>query len=102
MKPGFSLRSDEHGHGAEAAAADVFPEVGERDCLYINTGGHSGLEAQLRRYKRAGLLRKLEISALYGEHRWYEGQWDVPELVRDVKSLAAKRSGLVHTRDAGL
>lgn len=93
---------DQHGHGAEAAAADVLPEVGERDCLYINTGGHSGLEAQLRRYKRAGLLRKLEISALYGEHRWYEGQWDVPELVRDVKSLAAKRSGLVHTRDAGL
>ena len=64
--------------------------------------GVDKVEKQLRRYKRAGLLRKLEVSTLYGKHRWYEGQWDVRELVREVKSLAAKRSGLVHTRDAGL
>ena len=91
-------RHERHAH----ADGDAGGAGGGRDCLYINTGGHEGLEAQLRRYKRAGLLRKLEVSTLYGKHRWYEGQWDVRELVREVKSLAAKRSGLVHTRDAGL
>ena len=74
----------------------------DREVLYINTGGHEGLEAQLRRYVRAGLLRKLERSSLFGDHFWYEGQWDVKALVKEVKALAAQRSGLVHTRDAGL
>ena len=74
-----------------------------REVLYINTGGHDGIDAQLQRYKRAGLLRKLErTSSFFGEDCWYEGQWDVTELIEEVTALAAQRSGLVHTRDAGL
>lgn len=75
----------------------------ERDTLYINTGGHEGIEASLGRYKRAGLLNKVEVGGIYGETTvWYNGQWDVKEVASEARRVAASRAGLVHTRDAGL
>ena len=70
-----------------------------REVLYINTGGHEGLEGQMRRYARAGHLRKWE----QGRRRlWYLGQWEPEEVISEARRVAATAVGLVHTRDAGL
>lgn len=90
--------ADAPGGGGGIAGA---PEGGDgaSEVLLINTGGHEGLEAQMRRYLRAGHLRKWE----QGRRRlWYNGQWEVGEVVSEAKKIAAARMGLVHTRDAGL
>lgn len=70
-----------------------------RETLYINTGGHEGLHDQMRRYARAGHLRKLEQGR---DHLWNNGQWEVEEMLSAARRVAARTAGLVHTRDAGL
>jgi 1-aminocyclopropane-1-carboxylate deaminase len=79
-------------------------ESGTRDVLFVNTGGHDGLQSQMRRYSRAGLLRKWEQGqSLLGRRTvWYDGQWGVDEVIAVGRRTAAATAGLVHTRDAGL
>lgn len=74
-------------HGNDGGGAPV----GERDVLYVNMGGHEGLESQMRRYQRAGHLRRVG-----------GGEWAVEEVLSGARRVAARTAGLVHTRDAGL
>ncbi len=74
-----------------------------RDVLHINTGGHEGLHSQMQRYRRAGLLRRWDDTpTLYSLAGRYRGQWDVKDVILEASRTAARVSGLVHTRDAGL
>ena len=72
----------------------------ERDVLLINSGGHEGLPSQMRRYLRAGHLRKWQEDRWRGA--WVTGQWDVDDVISEAKRVAMVTAGLVHTRDAGL
>ena len=89
--------------------------------MYINTGGHEALEAQMRRYARAGHLRRLEerqarpmaqlaeldngpAALRRRELRWVAGgNWDVKEVIMEAVRVAKENAGIgLHTRDAGL
>ena len=79
-----------------------------RDLLYINTGGHDGLDFQLGRYLRAGYLNRYEWADGPGKRvggqtrQTCVGQWTTHDVIASARRVAAAQSGLVHTRDAGL
>ena len=73
-----------------------------RELLYVNTGGQEALTAQMQRYARAGLLRRMGGFSLE-TGAWEVGQWEVGEVVGEARRIAAAAAGLgLHTRDAGL
>ena len=83
--------------GGSAGSGEGVGDV--REVLYVNTGGHEGLEGQMLRYQRAGHLRKWRWQ---GSRPLAKGQWGVEEVLSEAKRIARITAGLVHTRDAGL
>lgn len=94
------------GDGADSGARRIDGQAarGElrRDVLYINTGGHEGLEYTMGRYLFAGHLNKYEFPDELGSSRYYLGQWSPKEVIAASRQMAAQRLGMVHTRNAGL
>jgi len=92
-------------HAGDEASGEVggVIDLQSRDLLYINTGGYEGLEYQMQRYLFGGHLNKYEFAdELNSIDRYYVGQWSPAEVIDGARRMAAQRSRLVHTRNAGL